>query len=109
VPVAPPTVRRPAPPLPFAPTLDRVFTPADTLRVYFEAVSRDPRARGSIDVLDGSGRSALTVVPTVTPGDPLRIEDVVPLRNLAPGIYTLRATLAEGSHTATRDVGFSVR
>ena len=102
VPVAPPSVRRPAPPLPFAPTLDRVFAPADTLRVYFEAVSRAPGATASIDVLDVSGRSVLTAHPSVTAGDPLRVEDVVPLANLAPGTYTLRATLNDGSHTGRR-------
>jgi hypothetical protein len=109
VPVAPPSVRRSASPLPFAPTLDRVFTPADTLRVYFEAVSRAPRATAWIDVLDSSGRSVLTVNPSVTAANPLRVEDVVPLGNLAPGTYTLRATLNDGSHTVTRDVGFVLR
>jgi VWFA-related protein len=109
VPVAPPSVRRPAPPLPFAPTLDRIFAAADTLRVYFEGVSRAPGAKASLDVLDPSGRSVLTVVPSVTSGDPLRIEDVVPLRDLLPGAYTLRATLRDGAQTATRDLGFAVR
>jgi VWFA-related protein len=108
VPVAPPTVRR-APLLPFAPTLDRAFTPADSLRVFFEGVSRSRQAKASIDVIDASGRSVLSVIPTVTPGDPLRVEDVVSLRNLAPGPYTLRAMLTDGTRTATRDLGFAVR
>jgi len=108
VPVAPPTTRR-APLLPFAPTLDRAFTSADSLRVFFEGVSRSPQVKASIDVIDASGRSVLSVIPTVTPGDPLRVQDVVPLRDLAPGPYTLRATLTDGARTATRDLGFAVR
>jgi VWFA-related protein len=109
VPVAPPSVRRPAPPLPFPPTLDRVFASTDSLRVYFEGVSRAPGVTASLDVIDGAGRSVLAVIPPVTPGDPLHAEDVVPLKNLAPGTYTLRATLNDGARTVTRDVGFAVR
>jgi hypothetical protein len=41
--------------------------------------------------------------------DPLRVDDVVSLRNLAPGAYTLRATITDGSRTAIRDLGFAVR
>jgi hypothetical protein len=130
VPVAPPPVRRSGPPspalrgsagpaattprsreraLPFAPTLDRAFVPSDTLRVYFEGVCRAPRVTASMAVIDRSGRSVVTVVPSVVPGDPMRVEDAIPLRNLVPDTYTLRATLSDGSRTATRDVGFSVR
>jgi VWFA-related protein len=108
VPVAPPSVRRPAP-LPFAPTLDRVFAAHDSLRVFFEGVSRATQTTVSLDVIDASGRSVLTVVPAVAPGNPLHIEGVVPLRNLAPGPYTLRATLSDGTRSVTRDLGFSVR
>jgi VWFA-related protein len=107
--VAPPAVRRAALPLPFAPTMDRTFAASDTLRVYVEGVSRSPRVTASIDVVDASGRRVLTVVPTVTPGDPVRVTDAVPLRSLSPGPYVLRATLTDGSHTATRDLGFAVR
>jgi VWFA-related protein len=107
--VAPPAVRRAASPLPFAPTMDRVFTSSDTLRVYFEAISRSQRVSASLDVVDESGRRVLSVVPALVPGDPLRVTDVVPLRSLAPGPYTLRVTLTDGSRTVTRDVGFAVR
>jgi hypothetical protein len=51
----------------------------------------------------------LSVVPAVVPGDLLRVTDVIPLRNLSPGPYTLRATLTDGARTATRDLGFAVR
>jgi hypothetical protein len=102
-------VRRAASPLPFAPTMDRVFTSSDTLRVYFEAISRSQRVSASLDIVDESGRRVLSVVPALVPGDPLRVTDVVPLRSLAPGPYTLRVTLTDGSRTVTRDVGFAVR
>jgi VWFA-related protein len=107
--VAPPTVKRPSLPLPFGPTLDRIFAASDTLRVYTEGVVHGTRVTASIDVIDASGRSVLTVVPSVTPGDPIRIADNVPLRALQPGGYTLRVTLGDGSRSATRDVGFVVR
>ena len=107
--VAPPAARRAASPLPFAPTLDRVFSASDTLRVYFEGVCTSGRATASLDVLDSSGRAMLTVVPAVASGDPIRVLDVLPLRNLPPGPYTLRAMLTDGSQRATRDVGFAVR
>ncbi len=107
--VAPPTVKRPSLPLPFGPTLDRVFAASDTLRLYAEGVVHGTRVTASIDVVDATGRSVLTVVPSVTPGDPVRVSDVVPLRDLAAGAYTLRVTLGDGSRTATRDVGFAVR
>ena len=109
VPVAPPPARRAASPLPFAPTLDRVFLPSDSVRVYFEAVGRAQGVTASLDVLDESGRAVLTVKPSVVPGDPLRVEDVIPLANLASGLYVLRATLDDRAHTATREIGFSVR
>jgi len=119
IPVAPPSTQRGAPAapkprsgegrLPFAPTLDRAFTSADSLRVFFEGVSRAPQVTASLTVIDASGRSVLTVVPSVTPGDPLRVDDVIPLRTLGPGAYTLRATVTAGGRSATRDLGFSVR
>src|SRR5262249_10927788 len=104
--VAPPAVKRLASPLPFAPTLHRGFGGADTLRVYSEGVSKPPRVPGACESLAPATRRVLGVVPAVRPGDPLRVSDLVALRSLAPGAYILRATLTDGSHTATRDVGF---
>jgi hypothetical protein len=37
------------------------------------------------------------------------VSDVLPLRNLPAGAYTLRATLTDGAHSAARAVGFVVR
>jgi hypothetical protein len=107
VPVAPPSVRK-SRALPFAPTLDRVFAPADSLRVFFEGAAHAAQTTASVDVIDASDRAVLSVVPMVTPGDPLRVEAVVPLQSLSPGAYRLRATLKEGARTATRTVGFVV-
>jgi len=109
VPVAPPPLRRPASPLPFAPSLDRVFTASDSLRVYAEGVCRNNGASATLEVIGAAGTRVLSVVPTVSPGDPLRVSAVVPLRGLPPGPYTLRVALTDGSHTAAKDVGFAVR
>jgi VWFA-related protein len=107
--VAPPSVRRPASPLPFAPSLDRIFSSADSLRVYVEGVSTSGSVSGTLAVIAQSGTNVLSITPTVAPGDPVRVSALVPLRTLSPGPYTLRVTLSDGSHTATRDLGFAVR
>jgi hypothetical protein len=109
VPVAPSSARRAASPLPFAPTLDRVFRSSDSVRVYFEGTGRAQSVTASLDVLDESGRAVLSVKPSFVPGDPFRVDDVIPLANFASGAYILRATLDDGSHNVTREVGFSVR
>ena len=109
VPVAPPTVRSATPILPFAPTLDRAFSASDSLRVYFEAVSREPAVTATLDVVGASGKAVRTITPAVAPGNPLRLTGLVPLEDLPPGGYILRATIGDGSRTASRDVAFSVR
>jgi hypothetical protein len=107
--VAPPPVRRTASPLPFAPSLDRVFTAAESLRVCAEGSCKARVASAALEVIDASGARVLSVPPTLTPGDPFRLSALVPLRGLPPGPYTLRATVTDGPHSATRDLGFAVR
>ena len=108
VPVAPKT----GPPvLPFAPSLDRVFSESDTLRVYFEASARAANARAipSIDLVDAGGRVVRSPSPSFASGDPIRVDASIPLAGLPPGAYVLRATLSDGAAKATRETGIAIK
>jgi VWFA-related protein len=119
VPVAPTTIangvrgRRsapaPGPALPFPPSLDRVFTASDTLRVYVEARARVSGLIASLDVVNDAAKVVASHSPSFTSGDPVRIIGDVPLRGLPSGAYLLRVTLAGGGQKATRETGFAVR
>jgi VWFA-related protein len=120
VPVAPtaiPTFGRsarpapaPVPSLPFAPTLDRVFTASDTLRVYLEAAARSGSPLiAAIDVLDARGKIVSSQSPSFTSGDPVRLSASVPLAGLSPGAYALRASLTASGRTVSRETPFAVR
>jgi hypothetical protein len=102
-PVAPPA-------LPFPPSLDRAFTAEDTLRVYFEGSGRTSgRVLPGIDIVSANGKIVRSVSPSFTSGDPARFDASVPLTALPPGAYVLRATLADGSRSASRESGFVIR
>lgn len=100
-----------APLLPFAPSLAREFSSADTLRVYVEGNARSGvRPQITVDVVDASGKIVRSPSPSFMTGDVVRISSDVPLSGLAPGAYVLRATLADGSRApAVREAGFVVR
>lgn len=102
---------RPVLPLPRPPTLDRVFTPGDTLRVYVEGTSRPAggRVTAAIDVVDAVGKVVRSPSPSFMTGDIVRIASEIPLAGLAAGAYVLRATLGDGVHTAGRETGFVVK
>lgn len=99
-----------APVLPFAPTLDRTFATTDTLRVYFEVVSRDGMAalEGTLAIVAEDGATVLESIPFV-PGADGRVDLRVPLAVLTPGPYILRASVGSGKHSATREIGFAIR
>lgn len=104
---ATPVVERPRP-LPFDPTLDRVFRPADVLRLFFRttAASRVPLT-ATISALDPYG------APVVTfdrPVDHTGTVDVrLPLAQLTPGGYRLQVVVSDGKQTATKEIGFAVK
>jgi hypothetical protein len=99
-----------APRLPFAPTLDRVFATSDTLRVFVEGTARSPTGlAANLDIVDATGKVIASRTPSLTPGDPIRVADVVSLQSLASGAYILRVTLTGGGQKAVRETGFAVR
>jgi hypothetical protein len=98
------------PALPFPPTLDREFAAADTLRVHAEGTSRAGAAlTATIDIVDTAGKNVRSLSPSFTTGDPIKIQGVVPLADLAPGAYVLRVTLSGGATRAVRESGFAIR
>jgi VWFA-related protein len=96
--------------LPFASTLDREFTPGDSIRIYSEGTVRgEARPHVVVEVLDGSGRAVRSPSPSFAVGEAVKIEAAVPLAGLVAGPYVLRLTLTSGTRSAVRELGFSVR
>jgi hypothetical protein len=102
-----PPVRAPSP-LPFPPSLDREFTTADTLRLYFEVFARDPGEplQVRIEVVDGGRQVVQSLAPPSKSG---RVDVLIPLATTPPSAYILRATFSDQTTTAARDLGFVVR
>ena len=95
--------------VPFAATLDREFTAADTLRVYAEGTVRSgARPMVSVDVVDGTGRVVRSPSPSFAVGEWVKIQGAVPLAGLPPGRYVLRVTLTADPGRAVREAGFAI-
>ena len=95
--------------LPFDPTLDRVFSSRDTLRLFVRAVTADRRPLiATISAFAADGRLVLTLERPLSAGSP-SLDINLPLQQLAPGAYRLEVGVAGGGHTASREMGFVVR
>jgi len=96
-------------PLPFPPTLDRVFVPSDRLRVFVEGTARSATGlTAAIEIVGADGKSLGTLSTPVSGGDPVRVGGEVPLEGLAPGAYLLRVTVSGGGQKAVRETGFAI-
>lgn len=93
---------------PFPPTLDREFFNLDTLRLYFEASTRTPAdpLRALVEVIDADKKVVKSYPP---PADSGKVDLRVPLNDLQPGRYVLRATLSDRTHTVNREIGFAIK
>jgi hypothetical protein len=100
----------------FDPMLDRIFTPADTLRVRYDVWRRDARREAStrVEVIDEAGAVVFARDSAVPPardrngaGAPIDLD--VPLASLPAGGYRLVVTAAGDEREARREVGFAVR
>jgi VWFA-related protein len=99
-----------APALPFAPTLDRIFTRQDTLRVSVEGTARVTTGlTGSIEILRSDGTPVKSVAAAVTPAGVFKVDGRVPLGDVPPGPCTLRVIASANGQSATRDIGIVVR
>ncbi len=99
--------------LPFDPTLDRVFAPGSTLRVFVPVWRREPSAvvRGTITVLSAADRVVASQPWTVGPEAAAGVDTVVSLDGLAPGAYRVLVNMADRtpSDRTLRQVGVVVR
>ena len=98
VPVAPSGPARPAL-LPFAPTLERVFSSGDTLRVYFEI------PRGGDGAMLQLRDAADEPVRSITPPAGAVADVTLSLAGLPAGPYALRAS----TRSAVREVAIAIR
>ena len=92
---------------PFAPSLDRKFTPADTLRLYFEVARKSPAAvvRTKVEILDAQDDVRAWVDREIPADDRGRVDVRLPLSTLAPGAYRLRVTATDGEEHGGAGVG----
>jgi hypothetical protein len=104
-------LREPTPVLPFDPTLDRVFTSRDTLRLYFKAVQRTATAplTATISALTHDDQVALTFKRDLPAGPQPHLDIRLPLAQLTPGVYRLLVNVTDGAIIIAREVGFVVR
>ena len=97
-------------PLPFQPSLDRWFTPEETLRLFFQVRRKSDRLPASgIAVLMAANGEEVRSQPFELGPDKLTAHDLrLPLVGLESGIYTLEVRATSGEHVAARRVGIIV-
>ena len=94
--------------LPFEPTLDRAFTRTDTLRVFTRIVGRNRAAvQATITIINAEGINAARYTQAMGKADSLDAR--LPLAQLAPGGYTLEIEISEGTVTAKKSLGMTVK
>ena len=107
----PPRRRRIAGGLPFPPSLDREFQTADDIAIYFEVLRRD-KARSvdlSISALDRDDKVVRRYSQTMPATSAGKISFRMPLTELGPGAFRLRASGSDGVHEAMSEIGIIVR
>ncbi len=113
VPVAPAPVDATAPPspVPFAPTLDRVFTTKDTLRVFCQVHRASPQdaIHVDIDVVGADDRVVTSSAYELGPEASDQIDHRLSLAALTAGPYRLRVSAVHGGAVARQEIGFAVR
>ena len=96
--------------LPFEPALDRVFRPSDTLRLFFQVLQRDPKpATATIQILDEAGELLLGMDVPIEADERVRVDRLLPLDRLTPGVYRLRVAASGDSGFTENHLGFIVR
>jgi VWFA-related protein len=95
----------------FDPVLDRIFTPADTIRVRYEVWRRYERGEvpTRLEVLDVVGRVVFERDWTVADRSAGPFDVEIPLAGLPPGPYRVEITAGTGDTLTVRNVGFAVR
>jgi VWFA-related protein len=111
--VAPPAAEPPPfppPALPFDPTLDRVFTSRDTLRLFFKTIRKGSAPlTATISALTHDDQIAVTFKRELPAGPQPHLDVRLPLAQLSPGPYRLLVNVTDGAMSTAREVGFVVR
>jgi len=96
--------------VPFQPTLDRSFTPADLLRIFASLARKGTQAvTGRIELLDSAGTIVHTMNVPGVPASAASLDVTLGLAGLAPGAYTVRVTAADGKATLERSTGINIK
>jgi hypothetical protein len=96
--------------LPFAPSLNRLFTAGDTVGVYFQA-RRAPESTpvsGTVVLVDGAGREDVLASWRLDPGH-AAVTLRVRLPAVAPAGYRLVVRANHGAHQATAGIGIQIQ
>jgi VWFA-related protein len=95
--------------LPIEPSLDRVFSSAESVRLFASVVRREPGALTATITLRGAdGKAALEQRVSLSPEDDV-IDTTLAFKDLASGPYQLRVTVSNGSRKVERELGFAIR
>lgn len=92
------------------PTVQRQFESWDQVKVFFE-VGLDgvaDEAAAVIELLDASGQLVARESARATRRDDGRVTVDLPIANLAPGPYRVRARVTAGGREATRELGIAI-
>jgi hypothetical protein len=98
--------------IPFPPSLDREFTTADELRVFFQVHRRNTRtaSEGQVTLVDPDGVTAARVPWRLEPGPANTVTLALPLSGVAPGAYRLIVSATGGADVAVnREVRIRVK
>jgi len=98
-------------PLPIRPVFDRIFSPADTLRIVYWVARKEPTTAvlSRVDIVNGQDQVMLSVEGRKELGVDGLAKSDIPLSTLAPGSYRLKVTTVGGGRSAEREVGFVVQ
>jgi len=96
--------------LPFEPSLDRVFRSSDTLRLFFQVLQKEPEpAVATIQVLDADGGLLLGMDLPVDADERVKVEQILPLQRLGPGLYRLRVAVTGEAGFNEKMLAFVIR
>ena len=80
------------------------------MRVFFEVACKNPATtKATVTLVDYTNKTVATQTPPVT-GTGVGLVDLkMPLKDLKPGAYRVRATATDSKNSATREIGIVVR
>jgi len=96
--------------LPLTPSVNRVFSRMDTLRLYFEVAANTAQVpRLLIEMLNSENRAVHSASPVLALNERWQFDTPLPLLDLTPGAYIIRATVIGSTQTIRRETGIVVR